>query len=111
MHYTAMVGTEYYPGRTSGEPPSSVLKTPVIIGVVAAIVVSTCVLFFAIGVKHEFLNMLFCKGRRDQRKRIILDVVFFDTNGRILVNIDGLVPMKEIWSEEQNNDVSRFMVF
>ncbi|CEG78860.1 hypothetical protein RMATCC62417_13399 [Rhizopus microsporus] len=104
MHYTAMVGTEYYPGRASGEPPSSVLKTPVIIGVITAIVVSTCVLFFAMGVKHEFLNMLFCKGRRDQHKRIILDVVFFDTNGRILVNIDGLVPMKEIWSEEQDND-------
>ncbi|CAO3690980.1 hypothetical protein G6F70_001958 [Rhizopus microsporus] len=104
MHYTAMVGTEYYPGRTNGEQPSSVLKTPVIIGVATAIVVSTCVLFFAIGVKHEFLNTLFCKGRRDQYKHIILDVVFFDTNGRILVNIDGLVPMKEIWSEEQDND-------
>lgn len=111
MHYTAMVGTEYYPGRTNGEQPSSVLKTPVIIGVATAIVVSTCVLFFAIGVKHEFLNTLFCKGRRDQYKHIILDVVFFDTNGRILVNIDGLVPMKEIWSEEQDNDVSRLMVF
>ncbi|GAN10483.1 hypothetical protein MAM1_0360c10024 [Mucor ambiguus] len=42
--------------------------------------------------------------QKKPKRRLILDTIFFDTNGRILVKVDGVVPMKEVLSELPEND-------
>lgn len=99
MHYTALAGTMYYTGKSSSGPPTPLLETPALIGIIAAVVVSACILLFFIGAKNRLeSNSSFFQNNRSH-KRLILDTIFFDTNGRILVKVDGIVPMKEIWNE------------
>ncbi|KAI8639850.1 hypothetical protein BD408DRAFT_370919 [Parasitella parasitica] len=103
MHYTALVGTMYYPGDSHTGPPTPVLATPALIGIISAIVVAGCIILFAIVAKAKIENSKMPFQKKSQ-KRLILDTIFFDTNGRILVKVDGVVPMKEIVSEMPEND-------
>lgn len=99
MHYTALAGTMYYPGKSDSGPPTPLLGTPALIGIIAAVVVSACILLFFIGAKNQLENNSSLFQSNKSHKRLILDTIFFDTNGRILVKVDGVVPMKEIWNE------------
>ncbi|KAL9546225.1 hypothetical protein MBANPS3_006762 [Mucor bainieri] len=103
MHYTALVGTMYYPGDSHTGPPTPVLPTAALIGIISAIVVAGCIILFAIVAKAKIENSKLPFQKKPQ-KRLILDTIFFDTNGRILVKVDGVVPMKEILSELPEND-------
>lgn len=106
MHYTALAGTLYYTAKSSSGPPTPLLETPALIGIIAAVVVSACILLFFIGAKNRLeSNSSFFQSNRSH-KRLILDTIFFDTNGRILVKVDGIVPMKEIWNETIGHVIS-----
>lgn len=102
MHYTALIGTMYYPGDSHTGPPTPVLATPALIGIISAIVVTGCIILFIIVAKAKIENSKLPFQKKTQR-RLILDTIFFDTNGRILVKVDGVVPMKEIQSELPGN--------
>lgn len=102
MHYTALVGTMYYPGDSHTGPPTPVLPTAALIGIISAIVVAGCIILFVIVAKAKIENSKLPFQKKPQ-KRLILDTIFFDTNGRILVKVDGVVPMKEILSELPEN--------
>ena len=94
MHYTALVGTIFYRPNYSGPPPVPALKTPALIGIIAAVIVSACIGLLYISIKTGMKNLpLYAKN---ENKRLILDVVLFDPLGRILVNVDGTLPMTEV---------------
>lgn len=94
MHYTALVGTVFYKPNSSGSPPVPKLQTPALIGIISAIVVSACMGLIYFSVKTGIKNLpLYIKNKN---KRLILDAVIFDPIGRILVKIDGTLPMTEI---------------
>lgn len=94
MHYTALVGTIFYRPNYSGTPPIPRLQTPALIGIISGIVVSACIALLYISIKTGIQNLpLFSKNTH---KRLILDSAIFDPMGRILVKIDGTLPMTEI---------------
>ncbi|KAG2225935.1 hypothetical protein INT45_006631 [Circinella minor] len=94
MHYTAMAGTEYRlpPNEI---PPTPALRRPALIGIISAIVVVACVLLLYIALKSSVAHLPIATQAK-KSERLFLDVVFFDKSGRILVNLDGTVPMKEV---------------
>ncbi len=102
MHYTALAGTVYYPGTSNTKPPQPEMATQSLIGVVAGIVVFACSILSTKG-RIERIKSFFLKNNKDRQKRIFLGLVLFDTNGRILVKIDGTVPTKEILSEDERD--------
>lgn len=96
MHYTALAGTIYYPAQSTEGPPTPLLAAGTLIGIIAAIVVPTCIILFIISAKKSLVNNSILFQKKESHRRLILDTVFFDTNGRMLVKVDGIVPMKEI---------------
>lgn len=107
MHYTALVGTVYYPGDSTSGPPTPVIATPALIGIISAIVVATCIILCIIVAKAKMENSKL-PFQKISNQRLILDTVIFDSNGRILVKVDGVVPMKEIL-QRLPEDVSSFL--
>jgi hypothetical protein len=99
MHYTALVGTLYYPGNPNSGPPTPLLGTAALIGIISGIVVVACIVLFLIGAKAQMDNPSMLFQSKKTHRRLILDTIFFDTCGRILVKVDGIVPMKEILNE------------
>ena len=101
MHYTAMAGTEYKlpPNQI---PPTPALSRAGLIGIISAIVVVACVLLLYIAVKSGVAHLPIATQAK-KSERLFLDVVFFDKNGRILVNLDGVVPMKEVLGDIHAN--------
>ncbi|RCI06902.1 hypothetical protein CU098_013793 [Rhizopus stolonifer] len=96
MHYTALFGTVYYANIDSDvTPPTPVMTIPTLIGIISAIVLIACILLFIIAVKSKIENDN-SPIQADSRTRLILGLVFFDARGRMLVKVDGIVPMKEI---------------
>lgn len=94
MHYTALVGTVFYRPNYSGAPPVPKITTPALIGIIAAVIVSACVGLLYISIRTGMKNLpLYTKNTN---KRLILDAVIFDPIGRLLVNVDGTLPMTEI---------------
>ncbi|CEP19555.1 hypothetical protein [Parasitella parasitica] len=95
-------------GDSHAGPPTPVLAAPALIGIISAIVITGCIILFFIVAKAKIENSKMPFQRKSQ-KRLILDTIFFDTNGRILVKVDGVVPMKEIISEmPENNFTEKF---
>ncbi|KAI8639264.1 hypothetical protein BD408DRAFT_421670 [Parasitella parasitica] len=94
MHYTALVGTEFYRPSPHGSIPVPKLQTPALIGIISAVIVSACVGLIYISVKAGMKKLpMYTKNTN---KRLILDSVIFDPMGRILVKVDGTLPMTEI---------------
>ncbi|ORX59813.1 hypothetical protein DM01DRAFT_1381321 [Hesseltinella vesiculosa] len=97
MHFTAMAGTEYYDVSNGQRPPTPLLETPVLIGLICAVVVSACLLLFYVGVRCSVQSL----AEHEHKKRLVVDLVLFDSQGRIMVNVDGVVPQQEILSDMQ----------
>lgn len=96
MHYTGLVGTDFFlPDYDTGNTiPLPKLKTAALIGIIAAIIVIACIVLLVIGIKAGMQNLpMYTKNTN---KRLILDSVMFDPIGRVLVKIDGTLPMTEI---------------
>ncbi|KAI9364200.1 hypothetical protein BD770DRAFT_309575, partial [Pilaira anomala] len=104
MHYTALAGTIYYPAQSIEGPPTPLLAARTLIGIIAAIVVPTCIILFIISAKKSLVNNSILFQKKESHRRLILDTVFFDTNGRMLVKVDGIVPMKEILNALPENE-------
>ncbi|KAI8144251.1 hypothetical protein BJV82DRAFT_608864 [Fennellomyces sp. T-0311] len=104
MHYTAMAGTEYRLPYNQ-VPPTPRLSRAALIGIISAIVVSACVILLYIAMKAGVAHLPIVMQVKNQR--LLLDVVFFDKNGRILVNLDGTVPTKEILSDMQADSLDK----
>lgn len=98
MHYTAMAGTEYRVPSEDGSVPEPALSQAALIGIIAAIVVLACglLLFIAIRAGVSHLPAIVQSGKSE---RLMLGAVFFDRSGKILVNVDGLVPTKEVLAD------------
>jgi hypothetical protein len=94
MHYTALVGTIFYRPSDMETPPVPKLQTPALIGIISAIIVSACVGLLYISIKTGMQNLP--RYMKNTNKRLILDAVIFDPIGRILVKVDGTLPMTEI---------------
>lgn len=94
MHYTALVGTEFYRPSFHGPVPVPKLQTPALIGIISAVIVSACVGLLYISVKAGMQKLPMYQ--KNTNKRLILDSVIFDPIGRILVKVDGTLPMTEV---------------
>lgn len=94
MHYTALVGTEFFRPSFHGPVPVPKLQTPALIGIISAVIVSACagLLYISVKAGMEKLPMY----TKNTSKRLILDSVIFDPIGRILVKVDGTLPMTEV---------------
>ncbi|KAI8077882.1 uncharacterized protein BX664DRAFT_287490 [Halteromyces radiatus] len=99
MHYTAMAGTEYYADDNGSPPPTPLLPTPALIGVICAIVVIACISLFYIGVKCSMRRL--AENSEKAKRRLVVDLVLFDGSGRIMVDIGGLLPSREVLSDIQ----------
>ncbi|ORZ18046.1 hypothetical protein BCR42DRAFT_413027 [Absidia repens] len=99
MHYTAMVGTDYHDNGDGVPPPSPLLPTPALIGVICGVVVIACLALFYVGVKCSMQRIAENSDKR--KKRLVVDMVIFDSQGRMMVDIDGVLPGKEVLSDIQ----------
>jgi hypothetical protein len=95
MHYTGMAGTSYYDSGDGAPPPNPLLPTPALIGVICAVVVIACLSLFYVGVKCSMQRIA---ENSDTKKRLVVDLILFDSSGRIMVDVDGLTPSKEVLS-------------
>lgn len=99
MHYTAMVGTEYYNNGENTPPPDPMLPTPALIGIICGVVVIACCGLLYAGLRCSMQRM--AEGSHKGKRRLVVDLVFFDGDGRMLVDVDGQVPSKEVLSNIQ----------
>ncbi|ORZ21590.1 hypothetical protein BCR42DRAFT_407893 [Absidia repens] len=99
MHYTAMIGTVYYDTGNGDIPPNPLLPTPALIGVICGVVVIACVALFYVGVKCSMQRI--AESSNKAKKRLVVDMVLFDSCGRLLVNNNGALPCKEVLSDIQ----------
>lgn len=99
MHYTAMLGTVYYDKDTGEIPPDPFLPTPALIGVICGVVVIACIALFYVGVKCSMQRI--AESSNKAKKRLVVDLVLFDANGRVMVNNNGILPSKEVLSDIQ----------
>lgn len=93
MHYTGLVGTRFYIPDLQFIPVPK-LKTAALIGIIAAVIVIACIALLYISIRAGIKHLP--KYNKNTNKRLILDAVIFDPIGRILVKIDGTLPMTEI---------------
>jgi hypothetical protein len=94
MHYTALAGTTFYLPITTSIPPRPMLNTVTLISIITVIITIACVTLICISVITNFKNN--CKN---DAKRLVLDCFMIDQNERILVKVDGTLPMKEIFHD------------
>lgn len=92
MHYTALVGTTFHLPPSNAPPPKPKLSPAALIGIISAIVVVACAALIYISLKANFKSVY----RNKTNRRLILDCVLFDPMGRVLVKVDGTVPMEQV---------------
>lgn len=100
MHYTAMAGTVYYIPNIDAVPPQPALSSAALISIITVIVVLACTSLLYIGIRAG-VAPFGSKSEQDKNRRLILNVIFFDKQGRILVSADGMTPSKEVLDNNQ----------
>ncbi|CAO3703002.1 unnamed protein product [Rhizopus stolonifer] len=103
MHYTALVGTTFYLPSSTAPPPTPKVSTAALIGTISAVTVVACVGLLYVSVKTNIENVY----RTNANKRLVLDCVLFDKTGRVLVKVDGTVPMEEIIHDLNDHDSTK----
>ncbi|KAI8992433.1 hypothetical protein BDB01DRAFT_778437 [Pilobolus umbonatus] len=113
MHYTALAGSTYYLEEYVIIVPKPIISATGLVAILSSIVLTVCVLLILITVRSRIYNS-FSVLQNKSKRRLILDLIFFDSNGRILVNSNGIVPMKEICkdlsAEHLDSDITPFSV-
>jgi hypothetical protein len=75
------------------------LPTPALIGIISGVVVIACCGLLYAGLRCSMQRM--AEGSNKGKSRLVVDLVFFDGDGRMLVDVDGQVPSKEVLSNIQ----------
>ncbi|KAI7871995.1 hypothetical protein BDF14DRAFT_1755213 [Spinellus fusiger] len=104
MHYTALAGTNYYLPKNTNEPATPALDTGTLVGTISAIVVAACIVICYFAFRGKDVPISVIKKKKDSRQ-LILGVVYFDYQGRILVRMDGIVPTKEVAENSQLEEI------
>lgn len=112
MHYTAMTGTIYYLPDSTAVPPKPALETAALIGIICAIIVVACLILLFTGIQTARRALALSTEKvlstetvsatptsTQFHQQLTLGVIYFDPVGRILVNLDGVVPMQKVMIE------------
>lgn len=91
MHYVAMAGTTYQVPDPTAIPPVPALTTTALIIIIAAIVIVTCVGLIAIQIWQSKILL-----KKSSNNLVVIDAIYFDDDGKLMVKDDGTVPMSEI---------------
>jgi hypothetical protein len=91
MHYVAMAGTTYKVLDPTATPPVPALTTTALIIIIAAIVIVTCVGLIAIQIWQSKILL-----KKKSSSLVVIDAIYFDNEGKLMVRDDGTVPLSEI---------------
>jgi ligand-binding sensor domain-containing protein len=67
-----------------------------LIVIIACIVVATCVGLLGIQIWQSKILL-----KKQKNNLVVIDAIYFDQNGKLMVKNDGTVPMKEIKTDEE----------
>jgi hypothetical protein len=90
-----MAGTTYLVEDPTATPPVPALTTTALIIIIAAIVVVTCVGLIAIQIWQSKILR-----QKKPSNLLVIDAIYFDQDGKLMVRDDGTVPMREIQTDE-----------
>ncbi|KAI8987998.1 hypothetical protein BDF20DRAFT_998531 [Mycotypha africana] len=99
MHYTGLVGTDFYIPPEGQQAPVAKLQEPALIGIISAVIICCCVGLLYVSIKAGIKTLpkyISTRKKTSYRKRLILNTVLFNPSGRILVKVDGTLPMTTI---------------
>jgi len=93
MHYLGLVGTRWYvpPGKTHGFSQGKKTSTVLTIAI-SVMCFAVCVISFII----VFSDFFVTRESRRKARRVTIASATFDKSGRVLVNLDGMLPMAEV---------------
>lgn len=86
-----MVGTTYQVPDPTAIPPVPALTTTALIIIIAAIVIVTCVGLIGIQIWQSKILL-----KKTSNNLVVIDAIYFDEDGKLMVKDDGTVPMSEI---------------
>ncbi|KAI8144161.1 hypothetical protein BJV82DRAFT_667992 [Fennellomyces sp. T-0311] len=117
MHYTAMAGTEYLiPTDTDATAPVPSLSIAALIGIISGVVVIGCaILVYIVVFRHRGIRSapptIASSIKTEKiRRRLVLDAVVFDNKGKILVRVDGILPMRTVMNDMSTHIAGPFSV-
>ncbi|KAG2221050.1 hypothetical protein INT45_009708 [Circinella minor] len=117
MHYTAMAGTDYIAPSNTAVAPVPALSNTGLIGIISAVVIVGCaILFYVVVFRHRdsLVSSRSTNATSIQtekiRRRLVLDSVIFDNKGKILVRVDGLLPMRTVMNDMSSHITESFSV-
>ncbi|KAI9288237.1 hypothetical protein BC943DRAFT_357938 [Umbelopsis sp. AD052] len=105
MHYVAMVGTTYEVLDPTATPPVPALTTTALIIIIAAIVIVTCVGLISIQIWQSKILL-----KKSSSGLVVIDAIYFDSEGKLMVKDDGTVPMSEIHTTGKQSAIDSLTV-
>ncbi|KNE91339.1 hypothetical protein PSTG_15268 [Puccinia striiformis f. sp. tritici PST-78] len=102
MHYLGLVGTRWYVprGKTSGFTQGKKTSTVLTLAI-SVMCFAVCVISFII----VFSDFLVTRESRRKARRVTIASATFDKSGRILVNVDGMLPIAEVETDFPLKDI------
>ncbi|KAI9261672.1 hypothetical protein BDA99DRAFT_538059 [Phascolomyces articulosus] len=116
MHYTAMAGTEYIVPSDAAVAPVPALSIAAMIGIVSGVVVIGCAILLYIvvfrqrGYQSSRSTIATSIQTEKIRRRLVLNSVIFDNKGKILVRVDGVLPMRTVMYDMSSHVTGPFSV-
>lgn len=89
-----MCGTDYLLPSPDAAPPVPALSTGAIVGIVAGVVLCACAVLLYTALRGSVTNMAPLKEKKKAHRRLLVNAVFFDRSNRVLVRVDGVLPLK-----------------
>lgn len=89
-----MCGTDYLLPSPDAAPPVPALSTGAIVGIVAGVVLCACAVLLYTALRGSVTNMAPLKEKKKAHRRLLANAVFFDQSNRVLVRVDGVLPLK-----------------
>ncbi|KAI8990289.1 hypothetical protein BDB01DRAFT_780773 [Pilobolus umbonatus] len=105
VHYISVGGTLFYFPNSDHPPPLPSIEVPEVIAAISVVLVLCLIILLVIIVVSCVRSLP--KYNRNNNKRLVLDAVIFDSAGRILVKVDGTLPMKEIARNVELNETKQ----
>ncbi|CAH7672393.1 hypothetical protein BY996DRAFT_4605576 [Phakopsora pachyrhizi] len=93
MHYLGLSGTEWYVPHEKTESFSAGKESSTILTIsIGVMCFAVCILSFIIVIS----DFLVTRESRRKARRVVIVSATFDKSGRVLVNLDGMLPMCEV---------------